>query len=224
MAAFALTLIGLIVIAAPPSRRLAGVRLERGRAMAIYAATSVAYPDDASSAVLRTEPWIVLSLAWSVLFLVVAERSRTDRRGSVAEALPRGRVAMVRRVVRQAFVVGGASVALLMVAALWSLTDTPRIPHQVSQSDRTHCASCHFDGVNDATGRADVPMIDERAHPQDTPPGSCVGCHSEGGFLEVEGAMTAEVVAHRPVAMPFGPPDTVDIEALRAYETERVSP
>lgn len=224
MAAFAFTVIGLIVIAAlrPPGGRVSA--WSAGGAMAIYAATSVAYPDDASSAVLRTEPWIVLSLAWSALFVAVAERSRTDRRVPETDRPPRGRAAAVGRASGRVVLVGGAVFGLLVMALVWSVTATPRIPHQVSDTSRANCASCHFDGVNATTGEANVPAIDPSGHPLDTPPGTCVSCHAEGGFLEVEGAMVTQVQEPVPAAPAFGRPAAAQIAALRAYEAQRVAP
>ncbi len=221
MAAFALTVIGLLLLAGlrPPGWRVpawtaVGV-------MTIYAATSIAYPDDASSAVLRTEPWVVLALVWAVVYALVIQRSPRRRGGSAPAEGGWRRVTTNRGVRFLGGVVGGF--CLLIMALVWSFEDAPRIPHQVADSSRAHCVSCHADGVNPVTGEANVPRIDIEAHPDQYAPGRCVDCHDEGGFLDVEGAMDVEVTdgasgSSRPVALGV-PAD--EIARLRAYEAAR---
>lgn len=224
MAAFALTLIGLIGIAGlrPPGWRVSA--WSAGAAMATYGATSVAYPDDASSAVLRTEPWVVLALAWSVAFVAVAERSRVGQERRAGPDGPRSRGALVLVVARRSAVVGAAAVALLVVGGLWGIEGTPRIPHQVTDTSRVHCSSCHFEGVNAATGEANVPAIDPAAHPYGgDPPGRCVSCHDDGGFLEVEGAMMVPVGGDRAGRGLVLRLDATEVDALRTYEQARAS-
>ncbi len=227
MAAFALTLIGLVLIAGlrPPGSRVSA--WSAGGAMAIYAATSVGYPDDASSAVLRTDLWVGLSLAWSVLFVTVAERSRVQPETSPAPeppapGPPAGRPRRVAGFLGRSVLIGLTGLVLLVVALLWSFTDTPRIPHQVTERERVHCASCHFAGVNATTGEANVPQIDPREHPAaGSTPANCVNCHDEGGFLDVEGAMIVQMDRGRPGTGPLTAPDGAEIDALRSYEQGR---
>jgi hypothetical protein len=223
MAAFAFTVIGLILIAGlrPPGWRVSA--WSAGVATAIYAGTSVAYPDDASSAVLRTPPWVFMALVWSGLFVVVAERTRPERERPAAKApavtTPRP---LARRGLRVLAVAAGVF-GLLLMAAVWGFEDAPRIPHQVASTSRAHCASCHGTGVNPATGEANVPAIDLAAHPDESAPGRCVDCHDEGGFLEVEGAMAvqaagAEAAPTRAVAFVVRP---AEVRALSVYERSR---
>jgi hypothetical protein len=223
MAAFAFVMIGLILIAGlrPPGWRVSA--WSAALAMTVYAGASIAYPDDASSAVLRTPPWVVLALIWAGLFLLVAERVRPARdRVEAGEPVPARPPSLLRQGAR---VLGGvaAGFALLLMAVGWSFEDAPRIPHQVSDADRAHCVTCHAEGVNASTGEANVPPIDITAHPDDVPPGQCVDCHDEGGFLDVEGAMVQLVTGEPPgsggVALFAVAADEID--ALRAYERAR---
>jgi hypothetical protein len=159
-----------------------------------------------------------------VAFVVVAERSRKEATEAVPEAVPERRRITVRRFLRRGAVVGATAVVLLGMMFAWNATGAPRIPHQVTEGARSHCATCHFDGVNDTTDEANVPDIDAVDHPSGAgaPPGNCVECHEEGGSIEVEGAMVVQTAGdpHPPV-QPLALTDADEIEALRAYERDR---